>query len=61
MQRVFKEGDKVRVRIKSRQRTPEKFASMWCLIHKVVYVKGVLFSVREINTFRVYLVHYYRL
>lgn len=57
VQRNLKPGDHVRVRIKSRQRTPETFASLWSNLYEVIEVKGVFVSVIELGTGRVYLVH----
>lgn len=58
---VFKSRRKVRVRIKSRHRTPAKFALVLSGIHKVVDVQGVVVSVCKIGTSSVYLVDLDRL
>lgn len=61
VQRIFKLGDNVRVRIKSRQRTHAKFASVLSVLHKEIEVNGVFVSSKNVGFSRVYLVHHNRL
>ena len=61
VERVFKVGDQVRVRIKSRQKGPSKFQSHWSGVHEVLRVRGVVVTVRELSTGREYNTHHDRL
>ena len=53
----FHPGDKVKIRLKSRQPGPSKFKSEWSVSHQVVRVRSVLVTVREVSTGREYNTH----
>ena len=59
--RIFNEGDQVRVRLKSRQKGNSKFLSKWSGPHEVLKVRGVVVTVRELSTMREYNTHHDRL
>ena len=61
VERVFRVGDRVRVRIKSRQKGYSKFLSEWSEPHEVLDVRGVVVTLREISTGREYRTHHDRL
>ena len=61
IERVFRAGDRVRVRIKSRQKGHSKFLSEWSEPHEVLEVRGVVVTVRELSTGREYRTHHDRL
>ena len=61
VERVFRVGDKVRVRIKSRQKGHAKFLSEWSEPHEVLDVRGVVVTLRELSTGREYRTHHDRL
>ena len=48
VERVFRPGDRVRVRLKARQRGPAKFHSNWSAPHEVISVRGVVVTLREL-------------
>ena len=58
--KVFKSGGQVRIRLKSRQKNP-KFLSKWSSLHKVLQVRGVVVTVREFSKGREYNTHHDRL
>ena len=60
VERVFKPGDQVRIRLKSRFKGPAKFAPSYSGAHEVVSVQGVILTVRELSSGRVYHVHHDR-
>jgi transposase InsO family protein len=60
VERVFRIGDRVRVRIKSRQKGHSKFLSEWSKPHKVIDVRGVVVTLRELSTGREYRTHHDR-
>ena len=61
VERVFRIGDRVRVRIKSRQKGHSKFLSEWSKPHEVLDVRGVVVTLRELSTGREYRTHHDRL
>ena len=61
VERVFRVGDRVRVRIKSRQKGHSKFLSEWSEPHEVLDVRGVVVTLRELSTGREYRTHHDRL
>ena len=61
IERVFHAGDRVRVRIKSRQKGHAKFLSEWSEPHEVLNVRGVVVTVRELSSGREYRTHHDRL
>ena len=61
VQRVFQPGDTVRVRFKARQPGHAKFQSGWSGPHQIVESRGVVVTVREASTGRVYKTHHDRL
>ena len=61
IERVFHPGDRVRVRLKARQRGPAKFQSNWSAPHEVLAVQGVVVTLRELSTGREYKTHHDRL
>ena len=61
VERVFHPGDTVRVRLKARQPGPSKFQSGWSGPHEVVDTRGVIVTVREASSGRVYKTHHDRL
>ena len=61
VERVFRVGDKVRVRVKSRQKGYSKFLSEWSEPHEVLDVRGVVVTLRELSTGREYRTHHDRL
>ena len=48
IERVFHSGDRVRVRLKSRQKGHSKFISEWSEPHEVLSVRGVVVTLREL-------------
>ncbi len=56
--KIFKEGDQVRVRLKSRQKGNSKFLSKWSGPHEVLKVRGVVVTLRELSTGREYNTHH---
>ena len=61
VERVFHPGDVVRIRFKSRKPGPSKFNSGWSGAHEVLGTQGVLVTVKEKSTGRVYKMHHDRL
>ena len=61
VERVFQPGDVVRIRFKSRKPGPSKFNSGWSGAHEVLGTQGVLVTVKEKSTGRVYKMHHDRL
>ena len=61
VERVFKPGDHVRVRLKSRQKGPSKFLSHWSGPHEVLKIRGVVVTLRELSSGREYITHHDRL
>ena len=61
IERVFKPGDQVRIRLKSRQKGNSKFLSKRSSPHEVLQVRGVVVTVRELSTGRKYNTHHNRL
>ena len=61
VERVFHPGDVVRIRFKSRRPGPSKFNSGWSGAHEVLGTQGVLVTVKENSTGRVYKMHHDRL
>lgn len=61
VERVFHPGDMVRIRFKSRKPGPSKFNSGWSGAHEVLSTQGVLVTVKEKSTGRVYKIHHDRL
>ena len=50
IERIFKEGDHVRFRLKSCQKGNSKFVSKWSGPHEVLKVRGVVVTLRELST-----------
>ena len=61
IERVFKTGDQVRIRLKSRQKGNSKFLSKWSSPHEVFQVRGVVVTVRKLSTGLEYNTHHDRL
>ena len=61
IERIFKPGDTVRVRLKARQRGPAKFNTEWSGPHEVISVRGVVVTLRELSSGREYITHHDRL
>ena len=61
IERIFRPGDTVRVRLKARQRGPAKFNTEWSGPHEVVSVRGVVVTLRELSSGREYITHHDRL
>ena len=61
IEKVFKPGDQVRIRLKSRQKGNSKFLSKWSRTHEVLQARGVVVTVRELSTGREYNTHHERL
>ena len=61
VERVFKPGDLVRVRLTSRQKGPSKFQSEWSGPHEVISAKGVVATLNKLSSSRKYVTHYDRL
>jgi transposase InsO family protein len=61
IERIFQPGDRVRVRLKSRQKGHAKFLSTWSEPHEVLSVRGVVVTLRELATGREYVTHHDRL
>jgi len=53
-QRIFKVGDIVRIRIKTRQNVPMKFKAEWSSPHEIIRIRGVVITVKELSTNREY-------
>ena len=51
---MFKPGNQVRIRLKSRQKGNSKFLSKWSSLHEVLQVRGVVVTVRDLLTGREY-------
>ena len=60
VEHLFKPGDIIRVRLKTRFRGPAKFAPTYSGPHTVESVRGVILTVREHSTNRVYNIHHDR-
>ena len=60
VEHLFKPGDSIRVRIKTRYKGPAKFAPSYSGPHEVISVRGVILTVRELSTNRVYQIHHDR-
>ena len=60
VEHLFKPGDTIRVRLKTRFRGPAKFAPSYSGPHTVERVRGVILTVREQSTGRVYNIHHDR-
>ena len=61
IERSFEPGDRVRVRLKYRQKGLTKFSSEWSSPHEILSVKGVVVKLRELATGREYVTHHDRL
>ena len=61
IERVFKSGDIVRVRLKSKRQRPSKLLSDWSGSHEILFVKGVVIEVKELSLNRKYHIHHDRL
>ena len=61
VERIFSTADIVRVRLKARAKGPSKFQSEWSTPHRVISVKGVVVTLKKINSDRKYIVHHNRL
>ena len=61
IEKIFKEGDQVRVKLKSRQKGNSKFVSKWSGLHEVLKVRGVVVTLCELSTGREYNTHHDRL
>ena len=59
--KIFKPGDFIRVRLKSKRKAPSKFLSDWSGPHQVISVKGVVVEVKELSSNRIYRIHHDRL
>ncbi len=59
--RIFKERDQVRVRLKSRQKGNSKYLPKWSGPHEVLKVRGFVVTLRELSTGREYNTHHDRL
>ena len=60
VEHIFKPGDTIRVRLKTRFKGPAKFAPSYSGPHTVESVRGVILTVREHSTNRVYNIHHDR-
>ena len=61
VERGFRPGDMVKIRLTSRQPGPSKFKSEWSGPHQVVRVRVVVVTVKEVSTGREYNTHHDRL
>ena len=61
IERIFQPGDNVRLRLKSRQKGPTKFQSVWSVSHEVLSVIGVVVTLKELLTGREYVTHHDKL
>ena len=61
IERIFKDGDQVRVRLKSRLNGNFKFLSKWSCPHEVLKVCGFVVTLRELSTGREYNTHHDRI
>ena len=61
IEKIFKLGDRVRVRLKYRENGLTKFSSEWSSPHEILSVKGVVVKMRELASGREYVTHHDRL
>ena len=61
VERTFNPENIVPVRLNFRAKGPSKFQSVWFTPHRVISVKGVLVTLQEIDSNRMYVVHYNRI
>ena len=61
VKRIFSLENIVRVRLKSRAKNSSKFQIVWSIFYRVILVKGVVVTLKKIDSNQKYVVHYDRL